>query len=165
MNRHYRRHCRRHCHQFVFILFFMAALSLGCVASQSAQSISDSISSPSDLSQSGSDSSDSSESSSDSSSSSSGEGLAYQEDVSQLTYAYAHQGGDISAFLSSVGELAISYGITDWEQDELTIAGIGMGYRTAGKNEDELREFSNALFGANPARFESLRSGYETELR
>ena len=134
----------------------MVSASIGCSFSYSSNSISDSISGSSDTLKS------SSESSSDSSESSSGgddgdeteqpesklDAETYAEDVTQLAFTYAKQGGDIGAFRASVSELAARRGLTNWEVDESTSQSIGKGVGQAGMSEEDALK----LITINPAK-------------
>jgi hypothetical protein len=101
-----------------------------------------------------------------SSESSSKEDSAYREDVSDYTLASAHVGDDISAYRMGLGRIAEQRGITNWEADSLTCAGIGQGLARARIDEAGLEAFAANLFGQDfaldSARGRDLRTGYES---
>ncbi len=143
----------------LLLLGFLVALAalgpLGC-------SISTSLS---DSSESGSDSSgslsDSSGSSSGSSSPESKE-AAYRDDVRDYTAAYVKSGGRIADFDKTLGQLARSRGITNWEENMATYEGIGRGLGKAGVNGAELDSYVQNLAGGDPKKVAAIRKGYES---
>ena len=151
-------------------LAFVISGGTGCAASNSSGSISDSISSPSDWSKSSSKSSGSSSDSSGGDNGSSDKGEApeapaqtrtYQQDVTQVAYTYAIQGGDIHALRGAVAKLAVQRGLTNWEADPLTCESIGRGLARAGMSAEDFAGFSQELFGSDPAKIGELRRGYQ----
>lgn len=129
------------------MLGLMALLAGGCAISESVGSISESVSSPFEWS-------------SSSLASSSGEDSAYRQDVSELTVAYATEGGDLDAFRQGVRQLAEARGITSWETDSLTCASIGYGVRRADYAQPAATEFGETLFGQNRDALAAYQSGY-----
>ncbi len=125
-----------------------STLVLGaCSASNSSETLSDSISSPFDWS------SGSSDSSSDG-------GSAYRQDVSDYTVAFARSGGDLEAFRSGLRHHAERRGITNWEDDTLTCASIGLGLQRAGLSQSDALAFGQRLLGAHALGLDALRAGY-----
>jgi len=86
---------------------------------------------------------------------------AYGEDVSQLAYTYAKQGGDIGSLRTGVSGLAMKRGITNWEVDSLTCQSIGRGVGQAGMSEKDFTDFSKQLFGDDLTKATTLRAGYQ----
>jgi hypothetical protein len=125
--------------------FFVGMLS--CAASESAQSISDSVSSPFEWA-------------SNSMSSSSGGDTAYQQDVSEFTLAFATTGGDLEGFRMGIRTLAEQRGITSWEADPSTCASIGHGVRRADYDRLAALDFGEELFGQNAGALAAYQSGY-----
>ncbi len=121
-----------------------------CSISNSSETLSNSISSPFEWS------SDSSDSSSDSSAGDS----AYRQDVSDYTVAFATGDGDLDAFRSGLRLLSERRGVTNWEEDGLTLASIGQGLNEAGWKPDAMRAFAQELLGANAPGLEALQAGY-----
>jgi hypothetical protein len=138
-----------------FAIVPLAALGLtlilagptGCSLSASSKSISDTASSPFEWS-----------------SDSSGDSVAYQQDVRDYTYAYVRSGGDRSAFQRGIGNLAEQRGVSNWEEDESTCAGIGAGLRKAALDEDQARDFARDLLGDGSGRLRDVQRGYEAGL-
>jgi hypothetical protein len=129
----------------------VSALATGaCSISNSSETISDSISSPFEWS------SDSSGSSSDSS----GGDSAYRRDVSDYTVAFAHRGGELDAYRSGLRQLATQRGITNWEEDRLTCASIGLGLQQADFDSAAALAFAKQLLGEEAPGLEALRTGY-----
>lgn len=126
-----------------------ALIGFGCSISNSSDTLSNSISSPFEWS------SDSSDSSSDGDS-------AYRQDVSDYTVAFARNGGDLDAFRSGVRTLAEGRGVTNWEEDVLTCASIGLGLRNAQLDALEAMAFGRDLLGEDAAGLVALRGGYES---
>ena len=151
-------------HPLVPVLLSLGLVVSGCALSDSSASISDSITSSSDWSRS------SSESSSRSSDGDDGgkteqpetreEARTYEQDIAQLAYTYAQQGGEMGALRGGVASLAAKRGISNWEADSLTTRSIGKGVGQAGISEEELTSFSDQLFGDDPTKHEDLRDGY-----
>jgi hypothetical protein len=119
----------------------------GCSISNSSDTLSDSISSPFKWS------SKSSDSSSDGAS-------AYRQDVSDYTVAFVRSGDDLDAFRSGLRELAESRGVTNWEEDSLTCASIGLGLRSADFTDARAMAFARQLLGEDGVGLEALRAGY-----
>jgi hypothetical protein len=101
-----------------------------------------------------------------SSESSAKEDSAYREDVSDYTLASARMGDDIGAYRMGLGRIAEQRGITNWEADSLTCAGIGQGLARAHIDEAGLEAFTTTLFGQDfvlgSAGGRDLRAGYES---
>ena len=125
----------------------MAALGFGCSASNSSDTLSDSISSPFEWSSSSSDSS-------------SDAATAYRQDVSDYTLAFTRTGDELDAFRDGLRRLAERRGITNWEADPLTCASIGQGLRDADLGHADAMSFARQLLGENPASLRALRVGY-----
>ncbi len=141
----------------LLIAAVMLATFSACSFSKSSESISDSISSPSKSSSgssSGKDDSGEPEKPQDAAS--------YQADVAQLAGTYAHSGGDIGAFRSSVSKLAMERGITNWETDPNTCQAIGRGVAEAGMGAEAFQKFSKDLFGDDLTKASELRKGYQS---
>ena len=130
-----------------------SALVLGaCSASNSSETLSDSLSSPFKWS------SGSSDSSSDG-------GSAYRQDVSDYTVAFTRGGGDLDSFRSGLRRHAEARGISDWEDDTLTCASIGLGLRRAGLSRSDALAFGQRLLGGNAQALEALRAGYVSSVQ
>jgi hypothetical protein len=125
----------------------VCVLSFGCSISTSSQSVSDS--------------SASSESSSRSSTKLTKTGH-YREDIRTYTAAYVRSGGSFDAFEKTVGDLARRHGVTNWEDDAATFAGIGQGLADAGVRDAELETFKATVSRSNTWRSQAIQQGYDT---
>ena len=148
-------------HRFATIVASgLLAFGSGCALSNSSANSSASISNAA------SRSFEWSSNSSESSSRSSTEESAYREDVSDYTVASSRMGSDMSAYRMGLGRIAQERGITNWEEDSLTCASIGLGLRRAEVDEAGLEEFAANLFAEDfaldSARGHDLRAGYES---
>ena len=145
--------------RLISILFvgFVLAIGTGCSFSRSSGSISDSISSPSKSSSASSSGGDEDEAKPEAAE----DAASYGEDVSQLAFTYAKNGGDIGALRSAVSGLAAKRGITNWEVDSATSRAIGSGIAKGGMQEDDFAKFSKELFGEDVAKQAALREGYQ----
>lgn len=149
----------------------------GCSASNSSETMSDSVSSPFKWSSGSSDSSSDGDS-------------AYRQDVSDYTVAFARSGSandgtgslslardsddahlsdpsdpsDLDAFRSGLRRLAEQRGISNWEEDGLTCASIGLGLRHAELAPEAALAFGRQLLGGNARAIAALRAGYATPL-
>lgn len=130
---------------FPLCVISLVSLGLACSFVDSSKSISNSVSSPFKWS---------------SGSSAGGGDSAYRQQIRDYTYAYAHSGGDLSAFRRGVGSLASKRGITDWESDDATVTSIGAGLRQSGMGKTEMQEFAAALFPDGSKRSELVEEGY-----
>ena len=108
----------------------------------------------------GSDSSESSESSSRSSASSAKK-VAYRDDVRSYTVAFATSGAGVEAFESRLGALARAYGVTNWEEDQLTYLAIGEGLASAGVSPDDLVTYKTRIARADPRGMETIQQGFD----
>jgi hypothetical protein len=118
----------------VILLAITSSLLGGCAASQSAESISKSVSSPFKLSSSlvGGDDS-----------------AMYRQDVERTTIANLRAGGDANALRHSLAGLAHERGISDWAADAATLEGIVAGLRSAGLDAEAQGNFADRLLGQN----------------
>ena len=141
------------------LLFFnLLVLTLlatgGCSASNSSETLSDSISSPFDWSSGSSDSSS--------------DGLAYRQDVSDYTVAFARSSSvqaeagaaDFHAFRAGLRQISEKRGVSNWEEDPLTCASIGLGLQRAEMSDSEALGFGERLLGKDAAGLRALRAGY-----
>jgi hypothetical protein len=138
------------------VLVVLAALGpLGCSISTSP---SDSLETSSDSSGSVSDSSGSSSGSSSPES----KEAAYRDDVRDYTAAYVRAGGRIADFDRTLGGLARSRGITNWEDNMATYEGIGRGLGKSGVSGVELDTYVQNLAGGDPKKVAAIQKGYES---
>jgi hypothetical protein len=130
---------------------FLVALLAGCSISASSWSLSKSV-------RSSSHSSDSSSSSSPGAAE-----RAYQEDVSDYTFAYARsRRGDYQSFQVDLARLAEEHGITNWEENPATYTAIGEGLGRAGISDAELMAYKRNLSGGDAGKAAALQKGYDS---
>ena len=115
----------------------------GCSFSYSSKSISKSVSSPFK-----------------SSSKSSSPEDAHAADVRDFTAAHVQSGGDVDGLRREIGTLAEKHGVTDWENNESTLNGIGAGLAKAGRRQVEVDAFKNNLT-TTPEQGTWLQAGYD----
>ena len=99
---------------FLFTGAGCAALSSSDSFSESSGSVSDSVGSFSDSSGSSSDSS-------------SGDDSAYRDEIRRYTVAAAESGASPDSLRRGVSEIALGYGVSDWEALDATWAAISAG--------------------------------------
>lgn len=146
------------------VLLFVFVIGSACSISKSSQSISNSISSPFKWSSNSSTSSSPSDDDGEESEQPAAEEARYEDDVSEYSFAFARdhqdpQTDEIASFRAGLARLAEKHGLTDWENDPLTIASIGRGFARADIDETRLRSFSTLLFGADLDKLEQLEKG------
>lgn len=133
-------------------LLAVAALTSGCGIFKSSTSQASSESS-----------SDSSSSPFRSSSASSG-GDSESElaaDVRNYSAAFAASRGDEHGFRRTVGQIARSYGVFDWEADPTVHRAMGSGFRQAGLDTEEAMRLGATAGGADQERLAWVLAGYE----
>lgn len=60
-----------------------------------------------------------------------------------------------------MSKIAAEYGVTNWEDDDMTNQAIGRGAGTAGMQEEAFMSFSENLYGDDLGKQTELRTGYE----
>jgi hypothetical protein len=123
------------------------ALALAMLAGCS--SISDSVSSPFKWS------SDSSKSSSG------GKEQSYRNDIRDYTEAYLRSSGDLDAFRNGLASVAAKHGITNWEADQATFAGIGEGLGKARASYAQLEVYKTDLSRGDVLKAAAIQEGFE----
>jgi hypothetical protein len=71
-------------------------------------------------------------------------------------------GGRIADFDRTLGGLARSRGITNWEDNMATYEGIGRGLGKAGVSGVELDTYVQNLAGGDPKKVAAIQKGYES---
>jgi hypothetical protein len=165
-------------------VILLVSLVAGCSISNSIESSSDSFSNSSGSS-SGSSSPDDDDDDKDDDDEAAPADTSYQDDVADYTSAYVAglksaaaaagaessadeavaslqtvPGLDVSAFSKGISEVAAEYGITNWEGDSQTYAGIGAGLAKAGVSAEELPAYSQALASGDAAKAAAIEQGY-----
>jgi hypothetical protein len=131
----------------VIALMLLLATAAGCSFSDSSTSISKSISSPFESS----------------SASSPGGAEAYQNDVADYTYAYVISSSQFDAFWKGLANVAERHGVTNWEADDATYRGVGMGIRRAKLSQAQLDVIAKNLSGGDAKKIKLIQRGYDTE--
>lgn len=110
--------------------FLVALLTSGCAALSSSNSFSESSGSVSDSVGSSSDSS---------TSSSGGDDQAFRNDVEAYAKAHLETRSEPDALRRGISEIAMGYGVTDWEANHEAVQAVGRALR-ASSLSDEARE-------------------------
>jgi hypothetical protein len=76
---------------------------------------------------------------------------------------WLRSGGDVASLRAGIGELARKKGITDWEQDQKTLEGVGRGFKQASISGQRYTDLSAAVAGGNLQAAEWIRKGYKAE--
>lgn len=72
---------------------------------------------------------------------------AHRDDVRDFTAAYLKSGGDATNLKREVSEFAQKHGVSDWENDQTTFKGIGVGIAKAGLRQAELDGYKSGIAG------------------
>lgn len=132
-----------------------AIITLGLIQGCSFSASSGSSSTSSDSS------SDSSASSSGSSASSSGDEKEYEVAIMNYTSAYLTTAEfDRYAFNKGISEIAMSNGITNWEDDEATLMGIGRALKKTGMSGNVYETYKKSLADSSQIRMQMIEKGY-----
>lgn len=140
-----------------YVLPSLIALGLaqGCSISASSKSSSDSSGSISE----------SSTSLLSSPSSSSSKDEKYQLEVMSYTNTYITSTEfDRITFARGISEIATSNGVTNWEDDEETLIGIGRGLKQSGISGLLYETQKNNIADANVNRIQLIQKGYDMDL-
>jgi hypothetical protein len=68
---------------------------------------------------------------------------------------------DVDAFRKGLSGVAAKYAITDWEVDDDTYAGIGLGLAKVNVNSEEYATYSAAFSGGDAAKAAAIKRGYD----
>lgn len=143
---------------------FRSYLLPGIIALGLAQGCSFSASSESSSDSSGS-SSESSASILSSPSSSSSKDEKYQLEVMNYTSTYITSSEfDRITFARGVSEIATANGVTNWEDDEETLIGIGRGLKKSGVTGLLYETQKSNIANANVNRMKMIQKGYEMDV-
>jgi hypothetical protein len=88
--------------------------------------------------------------------------VRYREEVRSYTAASVRSGVERDAFEKELGDLARSYGLTNWEEDETTYVGIGEGLGDAAVGEAQLEMYKTSFSRADPVKMQAIQRGYDT---
>jgi hypothetical protein len=70
-------------------------------------------------------------------------------------------GGDASGFRAGIAPIAEKHGITNYESDELTYVGIGMGLKKSGISGDRYEQVKATLAAGNAEAGQWIDKGYK----
>jgi len=136
-------------------IILIAALQQACSFSESSNSLSKSAGSISDSSTS---------ILSSPSSSSSDTSKEYEIKIMDYTAAYLSTAAfDRAAFVQGISEIATANGITNWEDDEATLIGIGRALKKAKLTGNVYETYKKSLGDANLLRMQMIQKGYEAQ--
>ena len=108
--------------------------------------------------------SNSSESSVSSSPSSSDGENSYEVQIMNYTSAYLTTAEfERDAFSKGIAEIAISNGITSWEDDEATLTGIGRALKKSGISGNVYEVYKKSLANSNEKRMQIIQNGYNLQ--
>jgi len=140
---------------YLLPIFIAAGLSQGCSFSASSGSLSDSSKSISD--------SVSSIISSPSSSSKDAD-KEYQIQIMDYTTAYLSTAGfERAAYVQGISEIATEAGISNWEDDENTLIGIGRALKKAKLTGSVYETYKKSLADSKESRMLIIQKGYEQQ--
>lgn len=140
---------------FLFPALVVISLAQGCSFSASSESSSDSSAS----------SSESSASILSSPSSSSSENKKeYQLQIMNYTSAYITSSEfDRAVYTRGISEIATGHGITNWEDDEATLIGIGRGLKKSSITGSLYETYKSNIANANITRMQMIQKGYDQQ--
>jgi len=142
------------------VLFAVSTLVLtqACSFSMSSESISDSVS------ESSGSFSDSVTSIISSPSSSSDDTNSYQVQVMNYTNIYFTSAEfDAVTYNKGMTELAQAQGVTNWEDDEDTLQGVGRGLKKANISGALYQTYANSIANNKATRVEMIQKGYDSQ--
>jgi hypothetical protein len=129
------------------------AIALTTLLVAAGCSFSDSVSSPFESSASSSRSS---------SSSSPARAESYRNEVRDYTAAYVKSSADVAAFRRGMASIASKHGVTDWEADQNSYVGIGLGLKKAKVAPAEFEVWKANLSGGEATSAASMQKGYDS---
>ncbi|MDF1583462.1 MAG: putative lipoprotein [Methyloprofundus sp.] len=133
---------------YLFPVFIVAGLSQGCSFSASSKSVSDSVSSII----------------SSPSSSSKDIDKAYQIQIMDYTTAYLSTAGfERAAYVQGLSEIATEAGISNWEDDENTLIGIGRALKKAKLTGRVYEIYKKSLADSKESRMLIIQKGYDQQ--
>jgi len=68
-----------------------------------------------------------------------------------------------AAFVQGISEIATANGVTNWEDDEATLVGIGRALKKAKLTGGVYETYKKSLGDANPLRMQMIQKGYEAQ--
>ncbi|MCF7969658.1 MAG: putative lipoprotein [Methylococcaceae bacterium] len=140
---------------YLFPIFVVAGLAQGCSFSASSESSSDSSKSSSDSIKSIISSPSSSSANAD---------KEYQIKIMDYTTAYLSTAGfERAAYIQGISEIATEAGITQWEDDENTLIGIGRALKKAKLTGSVYETYKKSLADAKESRMLIIQKGYDQQ--
>lgn len=133
----------------LFFVFLAISLAQGCSFSHSSDS---------------SANSSKSSGSSSSTSPSSEDTETYQLQVINYTVAYYSTAEfEHFAFTRGISEIANENGVTDWEDDKITLIAIGRGLKSSNINSHLYETYKKSLAGSKASRMQWIQKGYDMQ--
>jgi len=98
------------------------------------------------------------------SSSSTDASKAYEVKIMDYTAAYLSTAAfERAAFVQGISEIATANGVTNWEDDEATLVGIGRALKKAKLTGGVYETYKKSLADVNPLRMQMIQKGYEAQ--
>jgi len=145
--------------KYILLAGFIISVTQACSFSTSSESISDSVSESS-----GSFSDSVTSIISSPSESSSEDTSSYQVQVMNYTNIYFTSAEfDRAVYSKGVSELAAEQGVSDWEADEDTLAGIGRGLKKANITGVLFETYKSSLANGYAVRIQLIQKGYDSQ--
>lgn len=141
--------------KFLLLSIVIISLAQGCSFSIGSKSSADSSTNYSDSSNSFTSSP---------ASSSSDDEEKYQLEVMNYTSVYISSSVfDLFAFSRGISELASENGITNWEDDEATLTGIGRGLKHSNISGNVFELYKRSIAGSYTKRVQLIQKGYDMQ--
>jgi hypothetical protein len=83
------------------------------------------------------------------------------DDVRDFTAEWVLSGGDTEGFRQRLAPIAEKNGITNWESDDITFKGIGMGLKKAAVKGERYQQLRQLLAGGNAEAAQWIDAGYK----
>jgi len=88
----------------------------------------------------------------------------YQLEVTNYTSAYIVSSEfDRFAFIRGISEIAHANGITNWEEGEATLIGIGRGLKNSNISFSLYESYKRSLADSNASRMKIIQKGYDMQ--
>ncbi len=89
---------------------------------------------------------------------------AYEIKIMDYTAAYLTTAAfERAAFVAGISEIATENGITNWEDDETTLVGIGRALKKAKLTGGVYETYKKSLADSNELRMQMIQKGYDAQ--
>ncbi|BCG65796.1 MAG: hypothetical protein methR_P3652 [Methyloprofundus sp.] len=89
---------------------------------------------------------------------------AYEIKIMDYTAAYLTTAAfDRASFVTGITEIATENGITNWEDDETTLVGIGRALKKAKLTGGVYETYKKSLADSNELRMQMIQKGYDAQ--